>query len=124
MWISTIEGVRIVPRPGQPIQLDFPIFMTGEIDGTVLFKRDGRTTGAGRVLLQLVDQGGRVIKTIQTAFDGFFVFSNVPIGKYQLRVAPEQVDALQLQAIEPLLVEVSTDNLFFSGADVVLKQVE
>ena len=124
LWVSTIDGVRIVPRPGQPIQLDFPVFMTGEIDGTVLFERDGRSTGAGRVDLQLLDQRGLVIKTIQTAFDGFFVFSNVPVGKYQVRVAPEQISELQLQTLRPLQVEVTSDNLFFSGADIVLNPVK
>ena len=124
LWVSTIEGVRIVPRPGQPIQLDFPIFMTGEVDGTVYFERDGRTTGAGRVKLQLLDKYDRVIQTIQTAYDGFFVFSNVPVGKYKLQVAPEQIEELQLQILEPLQVEVNTDNLFFSGANFVLKQTQ
>ena len=113
---SACDGVRIVPRPGQPIQLDFPVFMTGEIDGTVLFERDGRSTGAGRVDLQLLYHRGLVIKTIQTAFDGFFVFSNVPVGKYQVRVAPEQISELQLQTVRPLQVEVTSDKLFFSGA--------
>ena len=124
LWLSTIDGVRVVPRPGQPIQLEFPVFMTGEVDGTVLFERDGSLTGAGRVDLQLLDQRGRVIQTIQTAFDGFFVFSNVPVGKYQLRVAPEQIDRLQLQSLEPLQVEITAEELFVSGADFVLKQMQ
>ena len=124
LWLSTIDGVRVVPRPGQPIQLDFPVFMTGEVDGTVLFERDGSLTGAGRVDLQLLDQRGRVIQTIQTAFDGFFVFSNVPVGKYQLRVAPDQIDRLQLQSLDPLQVEITAEELFVSGADFVLKQTQ
>lgn len=121
LWIPTIEGVRIVPRPGQPIQLDFPVFMTGEVDGTVLFERNGRTTGAGRVDLQLLDQRGIVVQTIQTAYDGFFVFSNVPVGKYQIRIAPDQINELQLQAIDPLQIEITNDELFVSGTDFVLK---
>ena len=121
LWLSTIDGVRIVPRPGQPIQLDFPIFMTGEIDGTVYFERAGSTAGAGRVLLQLVDQNDRVVSTTTTAYDGFYVLSNVPVGKYSLRVAPEQLSELELQTSEPLQVEVTTRELFVSGADFVLK---
>jgi len=121
LWISAIDGVQIVPRPGQAIQLDFPVFMTGEVDGTVLFERDGRATGAGRVTLQLLDQNGRVVTTTTTAYDGFYVLSSVPVGKYQLRVAPEQIAELQLQIPEALQVEVSANNLFFSGADIVLK---
>ncbi len=121
LWVSTIEGVRIVPRPGQPIQLDFPIFMTGELDGTVFFERDGRTTGAGRVRLQLLDQKGRIVTTTTTAYDGFYVMSNIPVGKYQVRVAPDQMEALQLQTTTALPVEIRSDELFVSGADFILK---
>jgi len=124
LWIPALDGVHIVPRPGQAMQLNFPIFMSGEVDGTVFFERAGRTAGAGRVTLQLLDQRGRVVTTTTTAYDGFYVLSNVPIGKYQLQVAPEQITELNLQTPEALQVEVTTDELFVSGADFVLKSAE
>jgi hypothetical protein len=124
LWIPAIDGVHIVPRPGQAMQLNFPIFMSGEIDGTVFFERAGIARGAGRVSLQLLDKRGRIVTTTDTAYDGFYVLSNVPVGKYQLRIAPEQIAELRLQAPEPLQVEVTTDELFVSGADFILKSAE
>lgn len=67
-----------------------------------------------------MDQNDRVVITTTTAYDGFYVLSNVPVGKYSLRVAPEQLAELQLQTSEPLQVEVTTKELFVSGADFVL----
>ena len=94
------------------------------IDGTVFFERAGTTVGAGRVNVQLLDQRGRIVTTTTTAYDGFFVLSKIPVGKYLLQIAPDQVAELQLLKSEPIQVEVTAEELFVSGADFVLKAAE
>jgi hypothetical protein len=113
--------VRVVPRPGHSIRLDFPIFVSGEIDGTVYVERDGKQFGAGRVIVELLDSGGNVIKTETTAYDGFFIISKIPLGEYRLRISPTQLDGLGLQADRIERFAIDADELFVNGLDFVLR---
>lgn len=121
LWTAALDGVRIVPRPGQAIQLDFPVFISGEIDGTVYLERDTGAYGVGRVSLELVDDFGRVIKTTETAYDGFYVISKIPLGQYRLRVASKQLDELNLTSTGEEMIEINSEKQFLNGIDFKLK---
>lgn len=121
LWTVALDGVRVVPRPGHSIRLDFPIFVSGEIDGTVYVERDGKQFGAGRVIVELLDSGGNVIKTETTAYDGFFIISKIPLGEYRLRISPTQLDGLGLQADRIERFAIDADELFVNGLDFVLR---
>jgi hypothetical protein len=120
LWLPALEGMRIVPRPGQAMQLDFPIFTSGEIDGTVYLSRDGKEVAAGRVKIEVVDERGRVVKTATTEYDGFYVISNIPLGNYRIRASQEQIAELGLRATDEPAFELTADNQFESGIDFVL----
>jgi hypothetical protein len=122
LWSPAIEGMRIVPRPGQAMQLDFPIFTSGEIDGTVYLSRDGKAVPAGRVTVEVVDERNRIIKTASTEYDGFYVISKIPLGKYRIRVSREQLDKLNLNAASEPNFEITTGDQFESGVDITLNQ--
>jgi hypothetical protein len=122
LWSPALEGMRIVPRPGQAMQLDFPIFTSGEIDGTVYLVRNGREVPAGKVKIEVVDERGRVIKTASTEYDGFYVISNIPLGNYRIRASREQMAELGLTAEEEPAFELTADNQFESGLDFLLIQ--
>ena len=122
LWTVAQEGVSVVPRPGHAIQLDFPVFVSGEIDGTVYVARDGRQLGAGRVIVELVDSRGRVVQTTRTAFDGFYVLTRIPFGRYSLRISPKQQEDLGQRARTIRNVVVDNDSLFQYGRDFVLRK--
>lgn len=123
LWAPALEGMRIVPRPGQAMQLDFPIFTSGEIDGTVYLLRDGREVPAGRVTVEIVDERDRVIRSTTTEYDGFYVISRIPLGNYRVRVSPEQMGRLRLVAQSEPAFEITADNQFESGVDFSLTQI-
>ncbi len=102
--------------------LDFPIFTSGEIDGTVYLKRDGRTVPAGRVTVEVVDERNRVVRSTTTEYDGFYVISKIPLGKYRIRVSRQQMSELNLSADTEPGFEISADNQFESGIDFTLTQ--
>lgn len=83
LLVPAREGVRVVPRPGSTAVVDLPVAPTGEVAGTVFSY--GRA--AGGVTVELVDLRGRVVKTARAAYDGFFLLTQVPFGRYTLRVA-------------------------------------
>jgi hypothetical protein len=123
LWTPALEGMRIVPRPGQAMQLDFPIFTSGEIDGTVYLTRKGRTIPAGRVRVEVVDDRNRVVRSSTTEYDGFYVISKIPLGRYRIRVSRQQMSELNLSADEEPAFEITADDQFESGIDFTLTQI-
>lgn len=121
LWSAALEGMRIVPRPGQAMQLDFPIFTSGEIDGTVYLSKAGRSIAAGRVTVEVIDQRGRVIESTVTEYDGFYVLSKIPLGSYRIRVSPQQMEQLKLTVDAQPTVEVTAKDQFHSGIDFTLR---
>jgi hypothetical protein len=61
-WILAKEGVRIIPRPGKIISVDFPVMLTAEIDGSVYLKRDKQLHGVSGILVELLNGEGKILK--------------------------------------------------------------
>lgn len=115
------EGVTLVNRPGHVTQLDFPIVMTGEVDGMVSLSKEGRRIDVGGVEVQLVGADGKVIQRARTAYDGFYLFSKVPAGAYEVRIDPEQTRRLGLVEPEPRAAAIHGPDWFSSGVDFRLE---
>lgn len=90
-------GVVVTPRPGVPVEVEIALVSAGEVEGLLVRSGGGGLEG---VDLELVDVEGRVVRTVRTDFDGFFLFEGVPYGEYSVRVAQLSAQALR---INPLL---------------------
>jgi hypothetical protein len=123
-WTVALDGVSVIPRPGHTILLDFPIFISGEIDGTVYVERGDRQLGAGRVTIELVDSAGRVVRTAVTAYDGFYVMDKIPFGEYRLRVSEKQLADLGQVAKKIDNLSITYESQFHSGLDFILREVK
>ena len=121
LWTAALDGMRIVPRPGQAMQLDFPIFTNGEIDGTAYLVKNNQSIGTGRVKVEVVDQSGRVVQSATTEYDGFYVISNIPLGSYIVRISPAQLSELGLDSEGGLPIVITADDQFKSGIDFNLR---
>ncbi|MEE8545820.1 MAG: carboxypeptidase-like regulatory domain-containing protein, partial [Alphaproteobacteria bacterium] len=124
-WVPTRKGVEIVPRPGKTALLDFAVVPTGEIDGIAYLRRGEVVTEVSNVALQLLDQGGKVVAEVKSAFDGFFLFEFVTPGRYRVRVSPEQVARLRLVAPpgQEVVIGVADDEGdIVSGLEFVLER--
>jgi hypothetical protein len=117
-WMPRRAGVRVVPRPGKVTELEFPVIVTGEIDGTTYrIGADGGRRPAGDLQLELVDSHSKVVASVASGGDGYFVLSNVAPGDYLLRIAREQLQRLHLHDLGMHLVTVSTDGNFVNGRE-------
>lgn len=74
----------VVPRPGVSAEVLIPLVGGGAIEGTLLKDGGGAFEGLD---LELVDESGRVVGTVRTEYDGYFLFERVAAGRYQLRLS-------------------------------------
>ena len=110
-------GYSTVLRPGSMPMFDLPVIETGAIDGTV-YREDGNPISGMR--LELVDEGGAVVMTAESAYDGFYTFEFVPPGTYVVRADPSYG-----VNVPPETVTVASEDLFSSGIDLqLLEQAE
>jgi hypothetical protein len=123
--LSTLhKGVRLVPRQGNVAQLDFPLALTGEIDGTVFVKANGAKRGIGNVLLELVSRADDVEKVaaqVRSSADGYFIVQDVLPGSYQLRVAAQQLEELRLADPGTRTIRVSDTGAQVNGQNFTLE---
>ena len=119
-WLSAKKGVRVDLRPGHVTKLDFPIVQTGEIDGTTFVNFGDIEREASGVIVELLDENGKLIQSVKSAYDGFFLMQKLPMGTYQLRISSEQIEELGLQPIKPLEITISNEKQMINGQDFIL----
>jgi hypothetical protein len=119
-WQPLLPGVRIVPRPGTAVPLEFAVVSTSEIEGTV-YLQDGKTrTGIGNANLELMDLQRRVVATTRSSSDGYYVFTGVRGGNYLVRIAAAQLAELGLADPGLRAVTAQASGDIVGGNDFVL----
>jgi len=119
-WAMRRKGVRLVPRPGKSHSVDFPIIVTGEVDGTVYVVDGPQKRGIGGIELELVDRQRRVVARATTASDGFYIVEAVPPGTYQLRIPRAQLRPFELIDTGARIVTMSAEGDFVNAVDMDL----
>ncbi len=121
---SKNEGANFVFRPGHTHKISFPVILTGEIDGTVYLSENDDIQPMSNVDIELLDEKQQVIQTTRSSFDGFYLFTGVPVGKYNVRVSPTQIKKFNLFVDKPFEIFMSApDNLFIIDQNFLLKKL-
>lgn len=123
-WQPTRPGVRVLPRPGKVQVIDFPVALTAEIDGTVYLMDGTDKRGIGNAKLQLVDANGKVVGETKSSSDGYYILPNVIPGRYKLRIEPEQLKGIGLNADRIADVEINPKADFVNGIDFTLSKAQ
>jgi hypothetical protein len=89
------QGVVVVPRPGVAAKISLPLAPTGELEA-LLLGPDGEPRDG--VVIELTDTAGRVVRQVQSDFDGYVLFDSVPYGDYRLRIGAASAAALGVKA--------------------------
>ena len=109
-WKAGEQNIAVLPRPGSVVKVDFPVYETGEIDGTIELERGGLRTPLPGIRMQVLDGGGKVVAQALSGYDGSFFVQGVRLGSFTLRVDPDQLTRLHLAAVAAKPVELSHDN--------------
>ncbi len=115
-WLSARPGVEVLTRPGRTESIEFPILATGEVDGTVYLLRGGGRVAIGGVVLELINEGGSVISSTESQYDGFYLFEKILPGRYGLRISPAAEDRWGLNNLKPVNLVVGI-GVVHSGVD-------
>ena len=119
-WMPALAGRSLIPRPGRVAELDFPVRLTTEIDGTVYLYEDGVTRGMGGLELELLDDKYNVVAQATSSWDGFYIIPGIIAGEYWLRVSPKQLQRLGLNDTGTRVLVVAGDGEFINGIDLLL----
>ena len=119
-WSPQLPGVNLVPRPGAVAELEFPVSLTTEIDGTVYLLENGVERGIGDLKLELLNDQHEVVGETTSSWDGFYIVPQVVAGEYWLRISPQQLQRLGLTGTGGHKITVSGDGSFISGMDFII----
>lgn len=127
--LGQTDVIRTVPRPGHTAQVDLPLQQSGEVELTVLIRRDG---GPDRPLaavnLQLIPEAGPETgpeigqKPILARSDhsGVVFIEDLPPGRYRVQLDPQQAADLGMTLIVAPIAILPTDGGFVRAGAVVL----
>lgn len=120
LMVPVKTGVKIIARPGHIDQINFPVILTGEIDGIVYLRKDKKNIPVGDIEMELLDESGKLLQKTKSAYDGFYVLSKIPAGNYLMRISPEYAKRNGLQETVPREITIQKGNPFISGVDFVI----
>jgi len=114
-------GKAVRRRNFQKINKSFPAidFREGTLSAERLIEKFGLPMD------ELSQQAaGEVVQSIKTEYDGFYLFSKVPPGRYIVRVSPQQIKRLKLVPPPEREVLVGKAGTIESNLNFVLHQIE
>ena len=90
---AVANNFLIYTHPGAYIDVNMPFYVTTDFSGFIYkvnyYKEQSPLTG---VLIELFNNKGNVISVTSSDVDGYYQFSNLTPGNYQVRIAPEYLN--------------------------------
>jgi hypothetical protein len=123
-WQPRARGVRVVPRPGKVGQVEFPVAVTGEVDGTTYLSAKGVRRPIGDLKLELVDAARKVVVSMTSAADGYYVMTGILPGDYLLRVEPAQLQRLGLVDTGTHSITITAEGSILNGRDLDVRSAD
>nr|MBI1231014.1 hypothetical protein [Cytophagales bacterium] len=129
-WVTGFEGVSVVPREGNVLSIEFPVHVSGEVDG-ILYA--STTTPEGikvspsplrNVTLNLYNANGKIQEQTKTDSGGFYYFAQVPPGRYLLLIDEESAEEGRFIRPEPKRIEIGYDGTLLFGQDIYVEKGE
>lgn len=110
------SSYRIVPRAGKVVTVDFPLFETSQVDGTIHVPEGVSAAG---LQVDLVTSEGQVVGSTRTTFDGYYLLEGVMPGAYTIRVGGEKFTGNHLKQSDDRILSIEMAD--FYTRDVALE---
>lgn len=120
--VPLVPGVSIKFRAGLVDKLDYPVAKSAEIEGVVnIVDGDTETQGKNMPIL-LKNANGRVIKTTETEYDGYFVFDKIIPGSYSIEIPESVFEDRDLEPSKPIRIKTDRNSTLINGGEIILQQ--
>ncbi len=117
------SGVRVVSRPGTPVALDFPLKRAADIEGLItLTSPNGEEREAANVLVEAVNNEGKVIRSARSAFDGVYLLELLPAGTYTIQISEEQSARLGFKHTSKIPLIIAGDEETISDINLNIRR--
>ena len=124
-WIPGFEGASVLPREGYVAELQFPIHISGELDGTLYARNnEGGSAPLKSISVHLYNADAEVEQTTKTDIGGFYLFTGIPPGRYLLMVDADAAEAGNFARPKPLLIEIGYEGTILYGKDIFVEAGE
>jgi len=135
--VPAVDGVSIIPSAGEITEINFPVHLAGEVDGTVgIIKQDGtrKLAKGGEVLFYPLHQQMQRDKVkpvadktfephrAQIAFDGFYIATRIPPGQYLMTVSDKTTKAFNVATPQPQMISIGFNGDTVYGRDITLNE--
>ena len=97
--------VSVIARPGIIGTVDMPIYLLGEIAGTITLNQGGETTILEGAPVTIYDEAGKRLSSLKSEYDGFYVFPSLRMGNYKLVIPAQYLERYGIE--EPIEVAVN-----------------
>ncbi|MGB7509792.1 MAG: carboxypeptidase-like regulatory domain-containing protein [Pelodictyon phaeoclathratiforme] len=122
LWVPADKGIRVVARPGNAASVKFPVWITGEISGTVYRKKEGIDSPVSGINIEAINMEEKVIGKARSEYDGLYILAALPTGKYTVRISPDQ--AVKLGTTSPLKqVTIPPEGSYVDNINLVLEEL-
>lgn len=122
LWIPGFAGMSVLPREGHVTEIQFPIHMAGEIDGTISIQDNaGNTRPMRGAEISLYNDEGKKTQSAISESDGFYLLSRIPPGSYTLMVESKELQGKSMAAPPPQSIQIGYNGETISGNSIVLE---
>ena len=85
--VPRADAYELRTHAGSDVSVDVAVVMTGDIEGHVFVGSADDAAAARGVIVSLHDAQGQIIAESRSEFDGYYSFTGVPGGDYEVRVS-------------------------------------
>jgi hypothetical protein len=123
--IPTTGGISITPRAGFLSSVDFPVVQSGEVDGTIYVQNsDGAQSVAAFATLYLRDMQGAIVASTRSEYDGYYLFTNLLPGDYELSLDAEYLKRKGLRTPQDISIVLSGAGDIMNALDFNISSLE
>ncbi len=129
-WVTGFDGVSILPRAGYVAQINFPVHISGELDGSVYARAVPLPLAFGKsditskpvplrnVRIHLYNDKGELAKNIVTDAGGFYYVPAIAPGRYLLVIDEKSAKHGNFIRPEPQQIEIAYDGTIIYGNNI------
>jgi hypothetical protein len=121
-WVPGYGGASVLPREGSLMEMQFPVHISGEIEGVVSIKENERTFFAGNaeVVLKPIDGINKQDISTTTESDGYYTIPRIPPGVYMLTIDHKSAKRAKAAPPPPRIIAIDYNGTILNQQNIVM----